>query len=673
MSLPLEGVRVVEYAQYVAGPLAGVLLADLGADVVKVEPPAGDGYRHVMPVAAGVGRYFIPLNRGKRSVVVDLKTREGLERSDRLLRSADVALHNFPRERAERFGFDWEALHAAHPGLVVGRVSSFGTSGPLAEAPAYDLVAQARAGLLTAHASRGDTVPVRAGGIPMADLTAGFLLASGVLAALVRARGTGEGELVDVSLLAAAMAVQLQDLVWLEGEDTTELRPADRTHLEARADEIAGGVAMNPYYRCFETTDGFVAVACLNLAQRRAFLGLFDLDDSTIEAPDVTPGDGATLAGKEELTATIARGFAERIHRRLDRTARSCGRAVWAGAAARDDPRRSAGTGGTARRRGRAAGRREAPAARAVRACRRRGVRAGRSPAARGRHGRGARGARVRFGVSDEHALFAETVRAAIGDWQAPREPELGSWQDDRDDALAARVADAGWSELWAGEELLGAVVAGGIELGRAAAPLSLIDEPTLGAPLCVEGRARHGRGAPAVAVPLRGGGLGLGPPSEPRGELTLDGTGTVLVEVAAVGQLEEVAAASCWRAWNAAALAYAAGLARAALELAVAHARTREQFGAPLAALPAVQSRLADAALATDALELVAWSAAVNEGGLQEAELRWAGSACCDVTSSAHQVHGAVGFALETGLHVLHRRARSAQTWAAAVCGAAR
>jgi crotonobetainyl-CoA:carnitine CoA-transferase CaiB-like acyl-CoA transferase len=311
MTLPLEGVRVVEYAQYVAGPLAGVLLADLGADVVKVEPPTGDGYRHVMPVAPGVGRYFVPLNRGKRSVVVDLKSSEGLAQSDGLLRSADVVLHNFPRERAARFGLDWEALHSAHPALVVGRVTSFGTSGPLADAPAYDLVAQARAGLLTAHASRGDDVPVRAGGIPMADLTAGFLLASGVLAALVRARETGEGELVDVSLLAAAMAVQLQDLVWLEGEDTAGLRAADRAHLEARAAEIAGGVAMNPYYRCFEASDGFVAVACLNLAQRRAFLELFGLEDETIDAPDVIPEDESTLAAKEVLTAAIARAFAD--------------------------------------------------------------------------------------------------------------------------------------------------------------------------------------------------------------------------------------------------------------------------------------------------------------------------------------------------------------------------
>jgi crotonobetainyl-CoA:carnitine CoA-transferase CaiB-like acyl-CoA transferase len=313
MSLPLEGIRVVEYAQYVAGPLCGVLLADLGADVVKVEPPAGDGYRHVMPVAPGVGRYFVPLNRGKRSAIVDLKTDEGLATSARLLASADVALHNFPPERAGRFGLEWELVHAAHPRLVVGRVTSYGTSGPLAGAPAYDLVAQARAGLLTAHASRGDTVPVRAGGIPMADLTAGFLLATGVLAALVRAQETGAGELVDVSLLAAALAVQLQDLVWLEGEaDTDSPAVADRAHLDARASEIAAGVAMNPYYRCFEASDGFLAVACLNIAQRRAFLGHFGLDDPTIDAPDLVPDDPAVRAGKEELTAAVAAAFGER-------------------------------------------------------------------------------------------------------------------------------------------------------------------------------------------------------------------------------------------------------------------------------------------------------------------------------------------------------------------------
>lgn len=330
MRLPLEGVRVVEYAQYVAGPLCGVLLADLGAEVVKVEPPAGDAYRQVMPVAPGLGRFFLPLNRGKRSVVLDLKSEEGRAASDRLIGSADVVLHNFPGARAQRFGLGWDDIHAAHPSVVVGAVTSFGRSGPLAGAPAYDLVAQARAGLLTAHASRSDRVPVRAGGIPIADLTAGFLLSTGVLAALVRAGEAGEGELVEVSLLAAAMAVQLQDLVWLDGEDEVETGGrATRSDLEARADEIAGGVAMNPYYRCFEAADGFLAVACLNLGQRDAFLRLFELEDATVEAPDLVPDDPVVLAEKEAVTAEIERVIArepvETWTRRLEAAGVPCG------------------------------------------------------------------------------------------------------------------------------------------------------------------------------------------------------------------------------------------------------------------------------------------------------------------------------------------------------------
>jgi len=145
----------------------------------------------------------------------------------------------------------------------------------------------------------------------MADLTAGFLLSTGVLAALVRARESGVGELVEVSLLAAALAVQLQDLVWLEGEPESGFGVADRAGLDARADEIAGGVAMNPYYRCFEAADGFLAVACLNLDQRRAFLDLFGLEDSTVEAPDLVPDDPAVLSAKEEITRAIERTIAQ--------------------------------------------------------------------------------------------------------------------------------------------------------------------------------------------------------------------------------------------------------------------------------------------------------------------------------------------------------------------------
>jgi len=275
-------------------------------------------------------------------------------------------------------------------------------------------------------------------------------------------------------------------------------------------------------------------------------------------------------------------------------------------------------------------------------------------------------------------------VRAALSGWEPPREPALGAWLDDRDDALPARLVEAGWSELWTGPELLGAAVAGGVELGSAAAPVCLLDEAALGGALAVSGRVRHGTAAVSAAVPLPGGGLALGrlAPEHVR-EPTLDGTGTVRAEVADAERLPDREAAACWSAWNAVTLAYFAGLAGRALDRSVEHARAREQFGAPLASLPAVQARLADAALSVDAIGLLASAAADTPGGLDAPALLWAGDACSEVTASAHQVHGAVGFALETGLHALHRRAKAVQVWAgrgvrrdaltSACCGARR
>jgi hypothetical protein len=203
----------------------------------------------------------------------------------------------------------------------------------------------------------------------------------------------------------------------------------------------------------------------------------------------------------------------------------------------------------------------------------------------------------VRFVTEPEHVLFAESVRGALAGWEAPLEPSVGVWQDDRDDALAERLRAVGWDELWTDAALLGPAVAGGIELGRVVAPLSLVDDASLGGPLALEGRTRHG----AAGAP----------------EVTLDGSGTV--RGTGAGLADDPARR---HVWGAVTLAYMAGLADAALELAVEHARSREQFGAPLAALPAVQARLADAALARDGLLLAAWSAADPDAGLSAASL---------------------------------------------------
>jgi len=248
--------------------------------------------------------------------------------------------------------------------------------------------------------------------------------------------------------------------------------------------------------------------------------------------------------------------------------------------------------------------------------------------------------------VDPELELFAESVRAALAGWEAPVEPVFGEWQDDRDDALAGRLAAAGWDDLGTDPELLRPVVAGGIELGRAVAPLSLLDEATLGFPLQLAGRARHGEGR---VEGLR--------------EPTLDGSGT-LRDVTATALPNPARL----HAWAVGTLAYLAGLAAEAVDRGVAHATSREQFGAPLSALPTVQARLADAALARDGLLLCAWGAASPDAGFPADELAWAGLACCEVTAHAHQVHGAIGFALEGGIHRYHRRAKTVQVWTDAV-----
>src|SRR4249919_1006197 len=119
----------------------------------------------------------------------------------------------------------------------------------------------------------------------------------------------------------------------------------------------------------------------------------------------------------------------------------------------------------------------------------------------------------MRFDISPEPRLFGDSVRAAVGDWEPVREPELASWLDDRDDELAARLAAVGWHELWAGDDL-GAIVAGGLELGRAVAPICLVDEATLGAPLALDGRIRHGLETEACAVPASGWSLAFARPA---------------------------------------------------------------------------------------------------------------------------------------------------------------
>jgi crotonobetainyl-CoA:carnitine CoA-transferase CaiB-like acyl-CoA transferase len=309
---PLAGIRVLEYAQYVAGPLATMLLADLGADVIKVEPPSGDAWRHYAPIAPDESLAFYALNRNKRSVVLDLKSPEGREMSDRLVSTADAVVHNLPVARAASFGLDRESVRRRNPKAVWSWVSAFGGDGPDAGKLGYDLIAQAVSGLLMADVRETDDVPRRSGGIPMADIAAGILCCAGVLAGLF-ARAAGEAPGIEVSLLGAALLTQAQKVSSLHGALDPVVAPAAVTPagLAAAASEIGRGEELEPYYRCYETSDGYVALACLNVRQRRQLLAVLGLTDPWVGNPQSDPVDEverATRKGYVALFAAVFRG-----------------------------------------------------------------------------------------------------------------------------------------------------------------------------------------------------------------------------------------------------------------------------------------------------------------------------------------------------------------------------
>ncbi|MEV5709723.1 CaiB/BaiF CoA-transferase family protein [Actinoallomurus sp. NPDC052274] len=197
----LAGVRVLELSRILSGPFAGMILADLGADVIKVEDTRkGDDTRQWGPPFQGDdATYFLSINRNKRSISVDLKTDKGREAVQRLADRADVVLENFRPGTAARLGFGYEELSARNPALVYASISGFGQTGPYAERAGYDLIAQAMSGIMSVT-GEADGPPVRMG-TSAADLGAGMYAVIGILAALHARRFTGRGQHIDISLL----------------------------------------------------------------------------------------------------------------------------------------------------------------------------------------------------------------------------------------------------------------------------------------------------------------------------------------------------------------------------------------------------------------------------------------------------------------------------------------
>ena len=248
---PLSGVSVIEAASYVSGPFAGMILADLGASVVKVEPPGGDPYRRFGRSEGGVGIMFANANRNKRSEVVDLKTGAGRHRFAEMIRDADVLLTNWRPGVAEELGFDADSVHSLNGRLVWCRVSGFGQDGPLAKAPAFDTVIQARTGLMSMQGGRGSPDSVR--GYLVDKVTASFV-AQAIMAALVQRGGTGDGTVIDISMLDV--------IAYFMGPDLLAERTlvGDEPGRPALAEQLTA-------LRCVQTADGWVLVSPVRAKQ----------------------------------------------------------------------------------------------------------------------------------------------------------------------------------------------------------------------------------------------------------------------------------------------------------------------------------------------------------------------------------------------------------------------
>ncbi|MEP3279421.1 MAG: CaiB/BaiF CoA-transferase family protein [Stappiaceae bacterium] len=266
--LPLEGVRVLDLSQFLAGPACAMRLADLGAEVIKVERPHGGDACRGLAVADqwldSDSLLFHTINRSKQSVAADLKNDVDLNSVKKLISSADVLIHNFRPGVMERIGLGFDAVSALNSRIIYGVVSGYGTDGPWRDLPGQDLLAQARSGMVWLSGSADDApIPF---GVSITDIAAGMHLAQGILAALFRQARTGRGALVEVSLLASAMDLQF--------EQFTSYLNADQKNQPERCAINGANVHATAPYGIYQTADGYIAIAMTPIERLGTLLSL---------------------------------------------------------------------------------------------------------------------------------------------------------------------------------------------------------------------------------------------------------------------------------------------------------------------------------------------------------------------------------------------------------------
>ncbi|MFP5478363.1 MAG: CaiB/BaiF CoA transferase family protein [Alphaproteobacteria bacterium] len=293
MPAPLEGIRVIELARILAGPWAGQTLADLGADVIKVEAPEGDDTRRWGPPfieAEGekTAAYFHAANRGKRSITCDFRTAEGQEIVRRLVAEADVVIENFKVGGLEKYGLDYASLRQVNPRLIYCSITGFGQTGPYAHRAGYDFIIQGMSGLMSVTGpANGQPQKV---GVAVTDIFTGVYAATAILAALVQRGRTGEGQQIDMALLDVATSI-------MANQAMNYLAPG-------KAPGLMGNAHPNlAPYAVFDCKDGWLILATGNDGQYQRLCRILGLGDMATDAKFLTNAD--RIAHRAEMTDRI--------------------------------------------------------------------------------------------------------------------------------------------------------------------------------------------------------------------------------------------------------------------------------------------------------------------------------------------------------------------------------
>jgi len=296
MSGPLDGIKVIEFTQIIAGPFGGMLLSDMGAEVIKIEPLEGDPWRGHNEFLPNESRNFIGLNRGKRSLPLNIKDPEGLKIVHKLVETTDVVISNARPDVPKKLGIDYETLSKINPQIIYCDNTSFGRKGPDNWRPGYDLVIQAMSGLIAGENKLEDDIP-KPSAIAVSDYTTGVVIAWGVSAALYARERTGQGQRIETSLLNTALALQanfieLEEYNKPQHEGFTEtisaLREAntDYSIMRDQHQELFGNnIRFKMYYTTYATSNGIIAVGCLNETLRRKASKIIEINDPIFESP----------------------------------------------------------------------------------------------------------------------------------------------------------------------------------------------------------------------------------------------------------------------------------------------------------------------------------------------------------------------------------------------------